>query len=167
MIDFDNADREGSVYVPPQRLLTLLKQAVAYQIECSRYHNIQPTPPKITTLLHDHTPLFVPNTVYKTFKGHKANVKCARFVGDAGDMIVSGSSDNTCRVWKTSTGDCLGVLNGHTSRIWDVCSKTDGSFIASASGDSTVKVGIRICFNWIVVGRKVSILRFYLDWSSR
>jgi hypothetical protein len=46
MIDYDVADREGSVYVPPGRLLTLLRQAVAYQVECSRYHT---GAPKITT----------------------------------------------------------------------------------------------------------------------
>jgi len=44
-------------------------------------------------------------------------------------------------------GDCeLGSGGGHTSRIWDVTSSTSGDFIASASGDSTVKVQVLIAF---------------------
>ena len=96
--------------------------------------------PKINTLLHDFSALVVPNSVYKEYKGHTANVKCARFVGEDGARIISGSSDNTCRVWDTYSGDCLGVLQGHSSRIWDVSSSTDGLSVASASGDSTIKV---------------------------
>lgn len=38
MLEFENADRQGSVFVPPHRLLGLLRQAVAYQIEFARYH---------------------------------------------------------------------------------------------------------------------------------
>jgi WD40 repeat protein len=83
----------------------------------------------------------VPNTVKNKFKGHKANVKCANFVGDSGSKIISGSSDNTCRLWKTDSGECLGVLTGHSSRIWSVSSRTDGHYCASGSGDTTIKVG--------------------------
>ena len=36
----------------------------------------------------------------------------------------------------------LGSGGGHTSRIWDVTSSSSGDFIASASGDSTVKVTV-------------------------
>ncbi len=91
-------------------------------------------------LLHDFSALVVPNCVKNEFKGHKSNVKCANFVGENGYRIISGSSDNTCRIWKTETGECLGVLNGHTSRIWSVSSRTDGQYCASGSGDTTIKV---------------------------
>ena len=53
--------------------------------------------------------------------GHAGNVKCVDFVGDDGKWIVSGSSDNTVR-------------------IWDVSSMKSGGRVASASGDGTVKV---------------------------
>ncbi|KAJ3363747.1 hypothetical protein HDU91_002881 [Kappamyces sp. JEL0680] len=146
MIDYDVADREGSVYVPPERLLNLLKQAVAYQVECSRYHT---GAPKITTygfwladasLLHDFSALIIPNAIKTVYAGHTANVKCAKFVGEDGTRVVSGSSDQTCRIWNTETGDCSAVLTGHTSRIWDVSSRADGQFVASASGDTTIKL---------------------------
>ncbi|KAI8929536.1 WD40-repeat-containing domain protein [Entophlyctis helioformis] len=138
MIDYDDGDREGSVYVPPNRLLKLMRQAVAYQVEMSRYH--PSITPKLSTLLHDYTPLVVPNAVKTVFRGHTGNVKCVEFVGEDGRLIVSGSSDNTCRVWETETGAAVGVLEGHSSRIWDMSSTLDGSFVASASGDSTVKL---------------------------
>lgn len=50
-------------------------------------------------------------------------------------------SDNTLRIWGTETGECHAILEGHTSRIWDVSTTTQGDFVASASGDGTVKVG--------------------------
>ena len=32
-------------------------------------------------------------------------------------MIVSGSSDNTIRVWNVDTGECILTLKGNTSRV--------------------------------------------------
>ena len=49
------------------------------------------------------------------------------------------ASDNTVRMWEMG-GSCLSVLRGHTSRIWDVDATSTGEFIASASGDKTVRV---------------------------
>ncbi|KAI8586600.1 WD40-repeat-containing domain protein [Geranomyces variabilis] len=138
MVDFENSDREGSVYVPPQRLLNMLRQAVAYQIESSRYH--PRIPPRVSTLLEDYQSLIIPNAVRSGFIGHKGNVKCVEFVGEEGLSILTGSSDNTCRVWETETGECQAVMEGHTSRIWDVATNKSGSTLASASGDGTVKL---------------------------
>ncbi|KAI8840284.1 WD40-repeat-containing domain protein [Chytridium lagenaria] len=138
MIDVEMTERDGTYAVPPHRLLTLLRQAVAYQIEFSRYH--PRIAPRIKTLLQDYTSLIIPNAVRHTFWGHKGNIKCVEFIGQEGRSIISGSSDNTCRIWDTETAECLGVLEGHTSRIWDVASSRSGNVAASASGDGTVKV---------------------------
>ncbi|KAI9143299.1 WD40-repeat-containing domain protein [Paraphysoderma sedebokerense] len=138
MIDFESSEKDGSVYVPPNRLLSLLRQAVAYQIEFSRYH--PRIAPKVTTLLQDYQSFIIPNAVRHTFTGHKGNIKCVDFVGEEGKLIASGSSDNTLRIWDTETSNCVGVLEGHTSRIWDVTSNPSGSIVASASGDGTVKL---------------------------
>ena len=121
-------------------------------------------------LLQDYTSLIIPNAVRATLIGHKGNVKCVEFVGEAGREIVSGSrytivfkvevlllpsllsslltvllrlsvySDNTIRVWDTETSKQLAVFEGHESRIWDVSSNKNGTIISSASGDSTIKV---------------------------
>lgn len=132
------AASHGYTYVPPHRLLTMLHQAVAYQVEFARYHPKKA--PVITGLLHDYTGFIVPNSVAHTMRGHRKNVKSVRFVGEEGRKLVSGSSDNTVRLWNSNTGRCEGVLEGHRSRVWDVDSTRSGSHVASASGDSTVKV---------------------------
>ncbi|CAO3622495.1 unnamed protein product [Cunninghamella blakesleeana] len=137
MIDFETADRNGSRYIPPNRLLTLLRQAVAYQIEFSRYH--PKIAPAVNSLLEDYTSFVIPNAVGQTLKGHKENVKCVEFIGE-GRTAVSGSSDNTLRIWDIETAECLDILEGHQSRIWDVSSTRQGEFIASASGDGLVKI---------------------------
>ncbi|TKY89120.1 hypothetical protein EX895_001651 [Sporisorium graminicola] len=128
----------GYTYVPPHRLLTMLHQAVAYQVEFARYHPKKA--PVISGLLHDYTGFIVPNSVAHTMRGHRKNVKSVRFVGEEGRKLVSGSSDNTVRLWNSNTGRCEAVLEGHRSRVWDVDSTRTGGHVASASGDSTVKV---------------------------
>ncbi|CDS02671.1 hypothetical protein LRAMOSA00076 [Lichtheimia ramosa] len=138
MLDFETADRNGSRYIPPSRLLTLLRQAVAYQIEFSRYH--PKVAPAVHSLLENYTSFVIPNATANILSGHRRNVKCVEFIGEEGQEIVSGSSDNTLRIWGTETGECHAILEGHTSRIWDVSTTTQGDFVASASGDGTVKV---------------------------
>ena len=142
-----NGDDGSSVYVPPARMLHLLQQATAYQIESSRYH--PRIAPRIHTLLHDYQCFVIPNDCRRTMVGHRGNVKCLEWVGDEGRMIASGSSDNTVRLWNVDDDDttgtgrhhAVGVLTGHNSRIWDITSNRSGSVVASGSGDGTVKVG--------------------------
>ncbi|TPX53632.1 hypothetical protein SeMB42_g00650 [Synchytrium endobioticum] len=138
MLEFENADRQGSVFVPPHRLLDLLRQAVAYQIEFARYH--PRIAPKVSTLLQDYSSVVIPNAMRHSFVGHTGNVKCVDFVGEDGKWIASGSSDNTVRIWELESATILSVLEGHASRIWDVTSSKGGARVASASGDGTVKI---------------------------
>eukprot|EP00937_MAST-01D_sp_MAST-1D-sp2_P007995 g7995.t1 len=81
------------------RLLTMLQQAVAYQMEFGRYH--RQVVPKAHTLLSDYRCFVMPNAVHTTFVGHAANVKCVEFVGVDGRFLASGGSDNTIRIWRT------------------------------------------------------------------
>ncbi|WFD00385.1 hypothetical protein MYAM1_003134 [Malassezia yamatoensis] len=136
--DAVDAERQNQEHVPSHRLLTLLHQAMAYQVEAARYQ--KRTVPVVNSLLQDYSGFVVPNRCRKTLHGHEQNVKCVRFVGTDGRRLVSGSSDKMVRLWDTETGACDAVLEGHKSRIWDVDSTANGSFVASASGDSTVKI---------------------------
>src|SRR5690606_10853521 len=125
--------------VPPHRLLTLLQQAVAFQINNRKYH--PKLSPKIDTLLFDYECFVVPNALKNMFVGgHKENIKCIEFLGEDGTFLASGSSDNTIKIWDSQNGKVLHTLTGHTSRIWDLSSTANGKFLASASGDSTVKI---------------------------
>ncbi|ORY89421.1 WD40-repeat-containing domain protein [Leucosporidium creatinivorum] len=141
MVEGEREEREENVFVPPNRLVTMLEQAVSYQIELSRYR--PKDVPVIHSLLQDYTPFVVPNSIANVLEGHTANIKAVRFMGAEGKQLVSGSSDNTVRIWDTSTSNCTTIMRGHRSRIWDVDATTNGDRIASASGDRTVKV-----WNW-------------------
>ncbi|KAI3623991.1 hypothetical protein CBS14141_002419 [Malassezia furfur] len=136
--DAADAERQSHEHVPAHRLLTLLHQAMAYQVEFARYQ--KRTVPVVDSLLQDYSGFVVPNRCRKTLHGHDQNVKCVRFIGEDGRRLVSGSGDKTVRIWDTESGHCDAILEGHGSRIWDVDATINGSFVASASGDSTVKI---------------------------
>ncbi|GLB43824.1 hypothetical protein LshimejAT787_1500080 [Lyophyllum shimeji] len=61
-------------------------------------------------------------------------------VSTNGNHIVSGSWDNSVRVWDASTGEQLKELNGHTARVTSVAFSTDRNHIVSGSGDKSVRV---------------------------
>ena len=90
--------------------------------------------------MSDYCGFSIPDTVKHKMTGHTANVKCISFVGPSDDYIVSGSSDATLRLWQTVTGEHLKTFEGHTSRIWDVCTTSTGEHLLSASADATVKL---------------------------
>ena len=128
--------------LPDGRLIQLLHQAVAYQMEFSRYH--PRTIPQTNCLLSDFECDVLPNTIHATYKGHQDNVKCVTFVGQLGEVLASGSSDETILLWSTEGEEKIRSpireLKGHTSRIWDLTSCKAGSRLFSASGDGTVKI---------------------------
>ena len=57
------------------------------------------------------------------------------------DRIATASSDTTVRLWNATTGVQELVLRGHTSPVWHVRFSADGSRLASASLDGSVRVG--------------------------
>lgn len=57
-----------------------------------------------------------------------------------GDLIVTGSDDNTLKVWSASKAICLHTLTGHTGGVWSSQMSECGSFIVSGSTDRTVRV---------------------------
>ncbi|XP_074517929.1 F-box/WD repeat-containing protein 7-like isoform X2 [Halichoeres trimaculatus] len=69
-------------------------------------------------------------------KGHDDHViTCLQF---SGDLIVSGSDDNTLKVWSAITGKCLRTLTGHTGGVW--CSQMASATVISGSTDRTLRV---------------------------
>ncbi|XP_029027506.1 F-box/WD repeat-containing protein 7-like isoform X2 [Betta splendens] len=69
-------------------------------------------------------------------KGHDDHViTCLQF---SGDLIVSGSDDNTLKVWSAVSGKCLRTLTGHTGGVW--CSEMTAATVISGSTDRTLRV---------------------------
>ena len=57
-----------------------------------------------------------------------------------GQRILSGSQDDTLKVWDAASGQCLLTLSGHSSAVWSCGWSPDGQRILSGSYDNTLKV---------------------------
>ena len=55
----------------------------------------------------------------KTLEGHSDDVRSVAFSPN-GKMIVSGSRDDTVKLWSIVTGECLRTLKGHTNAVYSV-----------------------------------------------
>ncbi len=57
-----------------------------------------------------------------------------------GRHVVSGSEDNTLRVWDLASGETVRTLSGHTDAVMAVAVTPDGRQAVSGSGDKTLRV---------------------------
>ena len=77
--------------------------------------------------------------VLHTLKGHTDAVRSAAF-SPYGQRIVSGSHDNTLKIWDASSGKELQTLKGHDGSVNSVAFSPDGQRIVSGSSDNTLKI---------------------------
>src|SRR5712672_2329930 len=78
--------------------------------------------------------------IQNIFHGHSNVVSSVAFSPD-GSRIVSGSWDNTIRLWDAETGDAIGnPLEGHSKPVNSVGFSPDGSRIVSGSFDNTIRL---------------------------
>jgi len=73
----------------------------------------------------------------RTLQGHSHSV---RAIAANQDTLVSGSYDNTVRVWKISTGETLHRLQGHSMKVYSVVLDTKRNRCISGSMDNFVKI---------------------------
>ncbi|KAI0133879.1 hypothetical protein BJ170DRAFT_716036 [Xylariales sp. AK1849] len=73
----------------------------------------------------------------RTLHGHTHSV---RAIAAHADTLVSGSYDNTVRVWKISTGETVHVLQGHAQKVYSVVLDMKRNRCISGSMDSFVKI---------------------------
>ena len=76
-------------------------------------------------------------TISHLKKEHTGNIHC---VCSIGGYLASGSDDRTVRIWDTTTGNQLRVLEGHEGPVRCICSLDDSIHIATGSDDNTVRI---------------------------
>ncbi|KAF8130023.1 hypothetical protein K438DRAFT_2135743, partial [Mycena galopus ATCC 62051] len=72
-------------------------------------------------------------------QGDGKSVFSVAFAPD-GTHIVSGSEDNTVRIWDAATGTQEQKLEGHDNSVLSVAFSPDGTHIVSGSHDNTVRI---------------------------
>lgn len=72
-------------------------------------------------------------------------------------MLISGSMDQTLKIWNYRTGQCLNTLQGHTAGV--ISLHFDSSVLVSGSVDHTIKV-------WNFVDKSCVTLRGHRDWVN-
>jgi WD40 repeat protein len=82
-------------------------------------------------------------------KGHQRNVSSVAFSSGKEQLLASGSSDKTVRLWDMRTKECVAELLGHKSGVTSLAFSPNNRLLASTSVDRTVRL-------WDVVERKAA-----------
>jgi len=82
---------------------------------------------------------------------HTGNITSVAFSSD-GNQIVSGSFDQSVRLWDAKTGKQLRELQGHTDPVTSVAFLPDGNQIVSGSSDQSVRIWANLNLDalWVI-----------------
>ena len=78
-------------------------------------------------------------SLVKSLTGHSDYVWSVAISPD-GQTLVSGSDDNTIKIWNLATGNLIRTLSGHSGWVKSVVISPDGQTLVSGSDDNTIKI---------------------------
>jgi WD40 repeat protein len=94
-----------------------------------------------------------------TFQGHTKDVTSVSWRSD-GRQALSGSSDQTVKLWDVVSGQCLRTFQGHSKGVTAVGWGPDGRQALSGSNDETLKL-------WdVVTGRSLRTFKGHAHWVN-
>jgi len=112
--------------------------------------------------INSYKPIYPSPTNYvlaNTLKGHSDPVTNVALSPD-GQLLASGSWDNTIKIWNLGSGRLLRTLTGHSDSVLSVALSPDGQLLASGSWDNTIKI-------WnLGSGRLLRTLTGHSDWIN-
>ncbi len=76
---------------------------------------------------------------YTVLEGHTDSVNSVSFSPD-GQILASGSNDDTTRLWNVATGDTINTVRGYRSNVNSVSFSPDGQILASGSSNDTIRL---------------------------
>lgn len=74
-----------------------------------------------------------------TFKDHSKAVLCSAMSPDMG-MVLTGSFDETVKLWDVKSGSCVKTLNAHSDPVTSVNFKPDGKMFVTAGYDGLSRI---------------------------
>lgn len=138
----------ASVVLPPQRLVTLLTQAVEHQKDRCLYHNTKDDNGLNSfCLLVDHVCNrdSFPCVTRQTLTQHSDEVWFCRFSPD-GTKLATGSKDNTLIIWDVDPDTCevhlRNTFEDHMSGVSYVAWSPDSNFIIACGTEDSSEVWI-------------------------
>ncbi|MCH7919763.1 MAG: hypothetical protein IIC50_17475 [Planctomycetes bacterium] len=77
----------------------------------------------------------------RTFLGHTTGVRSVAFSPD-GTRVLTGSRDETAKLWDAETGQEIRTFLGHTGWVFSVAFSPDGTRVLTGSRDHTAKLRV-------------------------
>lgn len=93
----------------------------------------------INTYNSNSTNRLIGDGLIDSFIGHSDSINAVA-LSPNGQIIVSGSEDDTIKLWELNSGECLATLEGHEAGVRAVAISPDGQLLVSGSADNTIKL---------------------------